>query len=255
MSNVIYKEDDDDYCLADDRNIPIQLGKACVNAEFFGLFDNASTYDEDSFLLDAVERVEEEILDKLHSETLSKALRSLDILLIDPLIGGIKNMIEYNRYEDLAIISNTLQERNTRNPISLMILSFLKIITREADWDIPQGEILWNKIESVKMPDDNIENLMSYYSMYGIVSAYFLEKYLPISKIQKSEDRELHIPRFYGSFSCDEEILRKYAPFQRILDDRFLDGGEFDLKDDRLYYIYENIPYITPYSFTFEEIR
>ena len=28
-----------------------------------------------------------------------------------------------------------------------------------------------------------------------------------------------------------------------------------DLDDDRLYYIYENIPYITPYSFTFEEIR
>ena len=172
----ILKDEDDDYRLADDRNIPILLGKACVNAEFFGLFDNASTYGEDSFLFDAVEKVEEEILEKLHSETLSKALRSMDVLLIDPLVGGIKNMLEYNRYEDLAIIRNTLQERNTKNPISLMILTFLKIITGETDWDIPQGEILWNKIEAVKMPDDNIENLMSYYSMYGIVSAYLQNK-------------------------------------------------------------------------------
>jgi hypothetical protein len=87
------------------------------------------------------------------------------------------------------------------------------------------------------------------------VGTEFFDSDCPTIEIKKFEDRELHIPRFYGSFSCDEEILRKYAPFKRILDDRFLDGGEFDLKDDRLYYIYENIPYITPYSFTFEEIR
>jgi hypothetical protein len=169
-------KDEDYYSLGADRNIPILLGKACVNSTFFRLFENASTYDEDSFLLDVIEKVEEEILDKLHSDSLSKALRSLDILLIDPLIGGIKNMLEYNRYEDLAIIRNTLQERNTKNPISLMMLSFLKIITEEADWEISQDEILWKKIESVKMPDDNIENLMSYYSMYGIVSAYLQNK-------------------------------------------------------------------------------
>lgn len=87
------------------------------------------------------------------------------------------------------------------------------------------------------------------------VAADFFDNDCPATEIEKFEDRELHIPRFYGSFSCDEEILGKYAPFQRILDDRFLDDGEFDLDDDRLYYIYENIPYITPYSFTFEEIR
>ena len=71
----------------------------------------------------------------------------------------------------------------------------------------------------------------------------------------KYEERELVHYSFDESFSCDEEILRKYAPFERILDDRFLDDGDFSPDDERLYFIYEKLPYITPYSFTFDEIR
>lgn len=126
----------------------------------------------------------------------------------------------------------------------IKILREMNVGTEFFDSDCPTTEIKkWKAEEFIKELRENN------------VSAYFIEKYFPILEIQKSEGRELHIPRFYGSFSCDEEILRKYAPFKRILDDRFLDDGEFDLNDERMYYIYENIPYITPYSFTFEEIR
>lgn len=34
-----------------------------------------------------------------------------------------------------------------------------------------------------------------------------------------------------------------------------LDDGDFSPDDERLDFIYEKIPYITPYSFTFDEIR
>ena len=63
------------------------------------------------------------------------------------------------------------------------------------------------------------------------------------------------ITLFDSIFSCDAEILKQYAPDRNILDDSFLDDCNFSLDDERLYYIYERIPYITPYSFTFDEIR
>ena len=63
------------------------------------------------------------------------------------------------------------------------------------------------------------------------------------------------IAKFEEPFSCSEEVLKLYTSDVNILDDRFLDDCNFELDDERLYYIYEGIPYITPYSFTFDEIR
>ena len=82
-----------------------------------------------------------------------------------------------------------------------------------------------------------------------------VENNCPKRDIIKLEEKELVISCFDERFSCDEEVLRRYAPFNMVLDDRFLDDGDCALDDERLLYIYENIPYITPYSFTFEEIR
>lgn len=61
--------------------------------------------------------------------------------------------------------------------------------------------------------------------------------------------------KFEEPFECDEEILKKYAPNVTYLDDRFLNDCDFDLDDDRMYYIYNNIKYVTPYNFIFDEIR
>ena len=87
------------------------------------------------------------------------------------------------------------------------------------------------------------------------VAAEFFGSDCPKRDVIKYEERELVQYRFDESFSCDEEILRKYAPFKRIMDDRFLDDGDFSPDDERLSFIYDKIPYITPYSFTFDEIR
>ena len=66
---------------------------------------------------------------------------------------------------------------------------------------------------------------------------------------------DIYIAKFEESFSCDEKILKEYAPYKKILDDRFLEDCNFSFDDERLFYIYEGIKYITPYSFTFDEIR
>ena len=172
----IMRDENNDYRAWNDRNIATLLGKACVNSEYFGFFTEVSKLENDGFLIDVIENLEEEVFERLHLEKLSKALDSLDMLLIDPLIRGIKKMLEQNRYEDLAIVRNSIQERGATNSISLMILAFLKIITGDVDWDEAQSERLWGKIETVKIPDDRIENLMTYNSIYAIVSSYMQNK-------------------------------------------------------------------------------
>lgn len=97
------------------------------------------------------------------------------------------------------------------------------------------------------------------YKTGGYLSRYYpvaiLKDYCPEKLINILRNYNVFIEFFDESFSCDEDVLRKYAPFTRILDDRFLDDGNFSLDDERLFYIYENIKYVTPYSFTFDEIR
>ncbi len=97
------------------------------------------------------------------------------------------------------------------------------------------------------------------YKTAGYLSRYFpvaiLKDYCPKELINILRNYNVFIEFFDEPFSCDEDVLRKYAPFTRILDDRFLDDGNFSLDDERLFYIYENIKYVTPYNFTFDEIR
>ena len=64
----------------------------------------------------------------------------------------------------------------------------------------------------------------------------------------------ISIAHFNEPFCCDESILKKYAPYTQIIDDRFLESTDFSLDDDRLYDIYQGIKYVTPYCFRFDEI-
>jgi len=175
IQNII-DDENDDFQSGDNRIISELLGKACVNAEYFELFDGASQLEQDVFLNDTVENIEREIIIKLHGQKLERALDSLEMLLIDPLVCGIKKLLEQNRHEDLKIVKSALQKRRITNPIGKLILAFLKIITGAVDWEDDQSEAMWNEIKFAKMPDDLIENLMTYYSIYAVVSAYMQKK-------------------------------------------------------------------------------
>lgn len=92
----------------------------------------------------------------------------------------------------------------------------------------------------------------------------FFSKMYPVALIkQKCPESVLNMLKKYGVliapfdsvFSCDATILKQYAPDRNILDDRFLTEEDFSLDDERLFFIYNNIKYITPYEFTFDEIR
>lgn len=172
----IINDEDDDFRAVDDRNIAELLSKACVNTEHFEILDGISKLESNHFLINTVEHVIGEIIENLHAERLKKALESLDLILIDPLVVGIKKLIEQNRYEDLKILKKSIQKRKITNPMSMMIFSFLKIVTGDVDWDDNKADLVWVEIESVEMPDDRIENLMTYYTIYAIVASYIQKK-------------------------------------------------------------------------------
>lgn len=95
------------------------------------------------------------------------------------------------------------------------------------------------------------------------IFAFFLKKY-PVALVkQNCPENVLYMLKKYNVlialldsvFCCDATILKQYAPDRNILDDRFLVEEDFSPDDERLFYIYENIKYITPYEFTFDEIR
>ena len=172
----ILSTEDDDYRSVDDKIIAELLSKACVNLEYFGIFENISKLEIDSFLNDVVENIEGKIIENLHADKLEKALDSLEVLLIDPLINGIKILLEQNRFKDMEMVRNSIKKRRATNAMSRLILAFLKIITVDADWDDDQSNLIWSEIESVELPDNMIENLMSYYSIYTIVASYAQNK-------------------------------------------------------------------------------
>ena len=172
----IINDEDKDFRGSEGRNIAELLSKTCVNTEHFEILDGISELEGDNFLINTVKYVIGEIIENLHAEKLEKALGSLDLILIDPFVVGIKKLIEQNRYEDLKILKKSIQKRKISKSMSMMILSFLKIVTGDVDWNDNQQDLVWVEIESVKMPDDKIENIMTYYTIYAIVASYIQKK-------------------------------------------------------------------------------
>ena len=105
--------------------------------------------------------------------------------------------------------------------------------------------------EIILLHDDNRNK----HQIAGFLSRYYpvalIKDICPKIIIKTLEKSNIYIELFDEPFSCDEEILKKYAPFTKILDDRFLDDGNFSLDDELLFYIFEDIKYVT----TFNEIR
>lgn len=142
--------------------------------------------------------------------------------------NGIKAPKGYNHF-------NIIRKINTLKDI------FCDIDDVGAYWDV-----VWKNIDEKSM-------------IYAFVSQFYpvavVKKDCPESVTKVFMDNSIYIAKFQEPFSCDEKILKKYARYKNILDDRFLNDGGFLQDDERLFYIYEGIKYITPYNFTFDEIR
>ena len=172
----ILNDEDKDHYSGNGKKVADLLAKACVNCGNYKLLCDLSTVENKHFIVEFVEQAESLIIEKLHGRELEEALNSLDILLIEPIIVGIKKLLDANRFEDITAIRQSLQRRKVTNPMSKLLLTFLKIITGTVDWEVEDSVNIWEEIESVKLPDEEIENLMAYYSVYALVAAYLQDK-------------------------------------------------------------------------------
>ena len=149
----------------------------CRSGEFsilFGMRELAKINNEFAYHL--TESVLKNIFIFLSGEELSSALDTLELVYIDPLVEGVKKLIEQNRYEDIKHVDNVLRDRLSRNSMGKLVSTFMQIVANPQQWSNDYKEEIWNQIENVNLPDDNIENLMTYYSIYVIVAAYLQPK-------------------------------------------------------------------------------
>lgn len=172
----LISDEDKDYYSENGKKIAELLAKACVNCRNYILLYNLSVVENKRFIVEFIEQAERLIIEKLHGNELEEALNTLDKLLIEPIIVGIKKLFDANRFEDIKAVRQSLQKRKVTNPMGKLLLTFLKIITRTVDWETEDAVILWEEIKSVKLPDEEIENLMAYYSVYALVASYLQEK-------------------------------------------------------------------------------
>ncbi|MDE7121735.1 MAG: hypothetical protein K2O42_06205 [Oscillospiraceae bacterium] len=96
----------------------------------------------------------------------------------------------------------------------------------------------------------------------------FISRYHPVALVMEEcpacfltilKRHGICIAEMHNVFSCDEAILKQYAPDKFILDDRFLEDENFSFDHEWMNYIYERLErrrsYVMPYEFTFQEIR
>ena len=174
--NCINSAEDKDQNPADLENNEIAklLGECICITNETGLLRGAkkmSTQDE-MFVMHMMESFFHNAIIKFSGEELKIALQSQELLYLEPLVTGIKELLSANRISDLNILEYELSKRHIDSNIGTLIDTFLRIVTKENAVLKEETKSLWDKIENVEIPADDYKNTMTYYSMFALVSAY-----------------------------------------------------------------------------------
>ena len=172
------------YIVADDKNVELLASRLqniadclaeciCRSREFSILKGVRSLADKNKqFTYHLIEVIMKKIFIFLSGKELATTLGTLEILLIDPLIEGIKKLLEENKYTDIKCIEEVLHDRLLKNDMGIMLDTFMQIVADTPKWSNDYKEKLWNQIKDIKLPDNQFKNLITYYSIYAIVAAY-----------------------------------------------------------------------------------
>lgn len=175
---MVSEDDDKEFFSSGFQNVADNLAECvCRSGEFsilYGMRELAEINNRVAYHL--AESVLKNIFLFLSGEELSSALDTLELVYIDPLVEGVKKLIEQNRYEDIKHVDNVLRDRLSRNSMGKLISTFMQIVANPQQWSNVYKEEIWNQIKNVDLPDNHVENLMTYYSIYAIVAAYLQPK-------------------------------------------------------------------------------
>ena len=121
---MVSEDDDKEFLSPGFQNIADNLAECvCRSGEFsilYGMRELAKI--NNRFAYHLTESVLKNIFIFLSGEELSSALDTLELVYIDPLVEGVKKLIEQNRYEDIKHVDNVLRDR----PVSYTHLDVYK---------------------------------------------------------------------------------------------------------------------------------
>ena len=187
----LLKEDDDNW-QPERQVIASLLGECVVLSSEYDMLDNAPDLVEDhpSFLYNFTDSALRSAIKSKRGDELAKALSHTGILYYKPVISCIQSLVVDNRFDDIGIFAAELFKRRSDNPMAVMLVSFMQIVSSRQKWDDAVKEALWEKVEPLDFKDVPTEQTLLYYSIYAVVAAYLqpvsfsitackvLEKYL-----------------------------------------------------------------------------
>lgn len=113
------------------------------------------------------------------------------MILLDTLVEEIKLLLSSNRINDLRQTEIIFREKLQKKPAGLLISLFVQIITDNICFSVEQHKSFLEQIDTIELPNTMVENLMSYYSMLAVVSAYLSESALSSEVANEIAERYL----------------------------------------------------------------
>lgn len=177
-THIVSANKDKEFLSPELQSIADNLAECiCCSGEFSILKGTKNLYDIDSgFTYRFVEAMLKNIFAYLTGATLEDAVNALEVVFIEPLVVGVKYLLEEERYMDIKHVENIFHERLNKNSMGILLSTFMQIVADTQDWTENHKKEIWNRIKDVELPNDHVENLMTYYSIYTVVAAYLQQE-------------------------------------------------------------------------------
>lgn len=174
---IKYAQEEEDFLSPKLKKFAVDFGECIGLSGALDIMKGSRLLAKDNspFVYNLVEAILKYAFQHLRGKKLVNVLGTLEIIYINPLVEGIKKLLDENRYSDIHYIERTVYKRLFDSSMGILIDTFMQIISSRIYWSAEDTDKLWDSIKKVELPDETIENLMTYYSMYAIVAAYLQE--------------------------------------------------------------------------------
>ena len=89
----------------------------------------------------------------LSGQQLQNAVSSLEVVFTEPLIVGVKQLIDKNRYDDIKRVENVLHDRLFKGSMGILLSIFMQIVASPKRWMPEYKEKIWTQIKDIELPD------------------------------------------------------------------------------------------------------
>lgn len=177
LYKIIESDEDKEFLSPSTQIIARQLGAGICRSGKYDMFEGTKELAENHsiFVAHMMDSALETIIKENSGELLENALSQLPIFYPDSLLDSILVMLSDNRLDDIYTMAISLELNLNKDPVGVLLLTFMKIVSLKVDVIIDNKDELWKSIEPIEFKD-NYENENKYFSIYGLVSGFLQSK-------------------------------------------------------------------------------